>query len=81
MRDTIIAKDLKQAILNWQNAVGSEHDGQLEAFLSMSLGFMRGMHDSFKIGDLLTPEQTTRVNKLLSDNHHTMIKTWMARNE
>lgn len=71
--------NLNKAILNWQNAVGATHNGELEAFLGMTLGDV-AVYSNFSHTDV-SDEVAARVEKLLSENHVLMIKAWMARNE
>lgn len=78
---TITSLEITNAILNWQNAIGTEYNGQLEAFLGMTLGSLDLLRTPLGVTYFLSEKTTDRVNKLLSENHPTIIKMWMARNE
>lgn len=74
----VTAIDLHKAIINWQNTVGCELNGQLEAYLTISLGWVYDVaSDSIQVTD----ETAERIRKLLGENHPTMIKVWLARNK
>lgn len=77
----VLVKDLKKAVLNWQNTVGSELNGQLEAFLGLSIGLINDTHSGFGVAVHVDKQTAERVTKLLGDNHATMIRVWLARNK
>lgn len=69
---------LREAITNWQNVVGGHMNGQLEAYLGMSLGYSYSVRQTvIKV----TQEQENRINILLSDNHPTLIKVYLAKQD
>lgn len=73
--------DVKQAILNWQNAVGCELNGQLETFLGITLGHINEQPNGLIIQMYGATKVMERTKILLKDNHHALIKAWLARNE
>lgn len=78
----IKTSDLKQAILNWQNTIGSTLlDGQLEAFVGTSLGSLDYYLNNKGYYAALTDEQADRIRALLGENHPIVIKVWLARNK
>jgi len=69
--------NIHKAILNWQDAVGTELNGQLEAYL----GFTLGRFYSDPNNNAISEEQCKRINMLLNDNHKTMIKVYLAKQD
>lgn len=68
--------DVYKAILNWQNTVGGAHNGQLEAFLGVTLAFIDMPYVQYIE---LEDQAAERIKTLLNENHKTMIKIWFAR--
>lgn len=73
-------KDLRQAIINWQNTVGAARNGQLEAFLGLQLSFADWFNT--RLIRLSVEDKTAeRIQTLLGPNHAVMIQTWLVRLE
>lgn len=70
--------DVLKAVNNWQNTVGSALNGQLEAYLGVTFGSFNNFHG---VGFYMEPEKANRVRLLLGDNHKTMIKVYLAKQE
>lgn len=77
----MLMDDITQAVLNWQNAVEASNNGQLEAFLGCSLGTLNSIPGVTFWLPATDTKLEERVKLLLNENHPTIIKMWMARNE
>lgn len=72
-------RDLEKAIENWQNTVGAGLNGQLETYLGMTLGALGSFVQARGHALVMEQGQANRVRLLLSDNHATMIKVYLAK--